>query len=543
MLRLHRHIRRRARQRKRARDMALLGRAEAAAAKGGSRSLFQCVKLLSRSRATGKLRLRDDQEGLLPADKECGVLTDYAKGLFTGPEFSPPELQPLPEEWLDAEQWQKALNKLKKGKSVPHGQPPIASWIHDSRVFSAKLSVISQRALCGPCPFVPLGWCSVQLAWLPKPPQPPTQPKNLRSVGLTSGDSKAFLLLLKERLSERVYMALWDTPQFAYRKGVDTSNATLRAAQHCRSVRSLLQDNRLDLVSRVAGAGQRRLAGGMMASIDLAKAFDSVPRSEIQSSLEDIGLDSRLIAVLVRIHTQTQCLARQAGKEASTSMSRGLRQGCPLAPALYAAWAARLCRLLDEQLGVAWCSEHASIFADDTLGFWEIRSVGDMRRAVKELSCLIHTLKDLGLEVNLDKSSVLLSLSGVDKQKMLSAFSCVWRGKHQFRIPCEGGHVYIPLEDNVVYLGVILSYAGFEFATLKHRLTKAHQRFGRLRKVLRTNSSFRPVGRRRVYVARVWSSMRYGLSAVGITQSMYNELVSTRKPSPQSTPSARAWGF
>ena len=197
-----------------------------------------------------------------------------------------------------------------------------------------------------------------------------------------------------------------------------------------------------------------------------------------------------------------------------------------MAPALYAAWTARLCRLLDAQMGASWCSEHASIFADDTLGFWEIRSVGDMRRSVKELSCLIRTLKGLGLEVNLDKSSILLSLSGVDKQKMLRAFSCVWRGKLQLRVPCEDGHVYIPLEDTVVYLGIVLNYASFESATLKHRLTKAHQRFGQLRKVLRTNSSFGPVGRRRVYVACVWSSVRYGLCAVGITQSMYNELVS-----------------
>ena len=121
-----------------------------------------------------------------------------------------------------------ALRQLKKGKSVPNGQPPIESWIQDSYVFANRLSVISQRALCGPCPFVPVGWCSVQLAWLPKPPKPPTKPQNLRSVGLTPGDSKAFLMLLKERLSEHVYAALGDTPQFACRKGVDTSNAILR---------------------------------------------------------------------------------------------------------------------------------------------------------------------------------------------------------------------------------------------------------------------------------------------------------------------------
>ena len=202
--------------------------------------------------------------------------------------------------------------------------------------FSERLSEISKLALCTSRPHVPVGWCSVQLAWLPKPPKPPTQPKHLRSVGLTPGDSKAFLLVLKEQLSESVYAALGDTPQFAYRKGMDTSNAILRAARHCNGVRTALQQNRQDHTSRVAGAPKCRLAGGMAVSLDLAKAFDSVPRIEIQRSLEELQIDDRLIAVVMRVHTQTQCRIRQAGREAVTIMTRGLRQGCPLAPVLYA---------------------------------------------------------------------------------------------------------------------------------------------------------------------------------------------------------------
>ena len=87
---MRKQIRKRARQRKRTRDLSLLSRAEDAANNGDSKALFQCVKLLSGSKTTGKLRLRDDQEGLLPA---CQVLTRYAGDLFTGPVFSPPDLQ------------------------------------------------------------------------------------------------------------------------------------------------------------------------------------------------------------------------------------------------------------------------------------------------------------------------------------------------------------------------------------------------------------------------------------------------------------------
>ena len=453
-------------------------------------------------------------------------MTEYAAGLFKGSKLTPPPLQALPVEWLSEEQWRRALSQLRPGKAVPHGQPSIASWREDGNTFSVQLADISQKALCGPEPFVPAGWCTVQLPWLPKPPKPPTKPQHLRSVGLTPADSKAFLLLLKERLSEQVFLTLGDTPQFAYRKGVDTSNAILRATSHCREVRALLQRSRQDHTARIAGTPCCRLAGGMMASVDLAKAFDTVPHGEIQCALEELGVDSRLIAVVVRVHTQTQCLIRQAGREAMAEMTRGLRQGCPLAPVLYAAWTARLCRLLDAKLGAGWCVEHASIFADDTLGFWEISSVGDFRKALQEFSCLLGILRDLGLDVNLEKSGALVSLTGADKRSVLSAHSCMWRDKYQLRIPCVGGSLYIPIVEEISYLGVILNYAGYEQATLKHRLGKANQRFGQLSKVLRTNSSFGSSGRRRVYVACVWSSMRYGLVAVGLTQSTYNELVS-----------------
>ena len=435
MMRLHREIKRKARGRKRQRNLETLEQAERAARNGDSRALFQCVKLLSGSRSPGGLRLRDENAGLLSAEQECEALQQYAKTLFQGEAYEPPPLRRVPEEWLNSERWQAAIAALRAGKAVPHGEPRIAAWKDSGNLFSERLSEISKEALCCSNPHAPVGWCSVQLAWLPKPPKPPTQPKNLRSVGLTTGDSKAFLLVLKELLSGAVFAALGDTPQFAYRKGMDTSNAILRASHHCGGVRNTLQQHRLDYTSRIAGATKSRLAGGMAASLDLAKAFDSVPHIEIQRSLEELQIDARLIAVVMRVHTQTQCRIRQAGREAVTMMTRGLRQGCPLPPVLYAAWTSRLCRLLDAKLGEGWCNQHSSIFADDTLAYWELDTTVGMRKAIRELGCLFSVIRQLGLAINFEKSGVMLALTGTDKTAIMRACACHWKGLHQLRVP------------------------------------------------------------------------------------------------------------
>ena len=85
----------------------------------------------------------------------------------------------------------------------------------------------------------------------------------------------------------------------------------------------------------------------------------------------------------------------------------------------------------------------------------------------------------------------------------------------------------MPIVDELQYLGVVLSYSGYEHSTVQHRLGKAQQRFGQLSKVLRTRSSFGSSSRLRVYRACIWSSIRYGLAAVGLTQAAYNQVVST----------------
>ena len=115
-------------------------------------------------------------------------------------------------------------------------------------------------------------------------------------------------------------------------------------------------------------------------------------------------------------------------------MSRGLRQGCPIAPLIYTAWVIRLCRKLSSDIHPSWPAKHMSIYADDKHCHWEIASPRSLFRAIAQLRTLLNTLRCL----------VVPGTQGCTDD-------------------------YIPLADRMDYLGVQLSYGAFEMHTAQVR--------------------------------------------------------------------------
>ena len=265
---------------------------------------------------------------------------------------------------FSVEHWQRALQILRSGKAVPQGEPSVAAWKLNLQSMEDELSKISVACLCCDAPAVPAEWSEVQLAWLAKPGKSPCVPENLRSVGLMSADSKAFVLVLRGHVEGCVRSLLFDTPQYSYRPGMDTNNAILRAVCHCRAVRQLQRQAIRNRTSRIMGALPPELHGGLLISLDMCKAFDSVPHKELFMAMLEANVEENMARLIMQVHLQTICRVRHAGQEGSCGMSRGLRQGCPIAPILCAAWSGRMWRKLMSKLGTRWCSTRLSMFAD-----------------------------------------------------------------------------------------------------------------------------------------------------------------------------------
>ena len=333
-MKAQRAMRKAARSSKRNRLMRVLEDAEEAASKGDARALHRCVKFLSNPRSNARIRLRGDHGEIITGEEECYRLTEYAKQLFTGESVGSVPLERFDPELFSVDRWQRALLLLRSGKAVPQGEPAIASWKLDAQGASATLSKISVACLCCDAPAIPVEWSEIQLAWLAKPGKFPCVPRNLRSVGLMSADSKAFLLVLRGHVESRIRSSLYDVPQYSYRPGMDTHNAILRAVSHCKAVRALQKQAVQNHTARVMGAVLPELQGGLLVSLDMSKAFDSVPHKEIFLAMLEAGVEMNMARLILQVHVQTICRVRHAGHEGSCGKSRGLRQGCPIAPIL-----------------------------------------------------------------------------------------------------------------------------------------------------------------------------------------------------------------
>ena len=137
-----------------------------------------------------------------------------------------------------------------------------------------------------------------------------------------------------------------------------------------------------------------------------------------------------------------------------------------------------LARKIQERTSERFVRDGLTLYADDNLGTWEIRSFADLRRGLREAAVILDTLQECELEVSPEKSVFLLELRG--PRHIGRSFCKLPTGKGV----CAGKW-RLPLKSSHPYLGVVLSFGNFELMTYQSRKTKAVQTFNRLGAVLR----------------------------------------------------------
>ena len=206
--------------------------------------------------------------------------------------------------------------------------------------------------------------------------------------------------------------------------------------------------------------------------------------------------------------------------------TRGIRQGCSIAPLLWLVFSHEVSCALAEKVGMDTIARVLTIFADDYLVADTFSSVAELEALLDIVQALFRTLETFGMEVSDQKSKAVLALRGTLSNSVRRRFI---RGNPKgegkvLRLHTKGGALCIPLAQQITYLGTQICYHHFERLTLESRLAKAEIAYNRLGSVLKGRHHLSTSQRVSLWRSCVWATAQHGLTACGLTQAGLHSL-------------------
>ena len=523
-LALHRALRKTSRKARRQVMDDRISAAAQAEQQGDRSALFAVVRTFMPKQPRMRTQLRGPEGELLSSAAEADAYEAYCRTVYAPalsareelPPLAPPAENTAPPVSLTLEHVLQALRSFSARKAVPRHLAPILLWKLGADLVGPHLHRLYLQARPPAAVFPPL-WADSWLTWLPKQGKTGTTPAEQRPISLTDCGGKAVTKAFTSQLQPTLREALAPWPQFAYLGGRCIEHAVARVTAHCVAVRDRLASGRVTLKQRRAGSGpQGQCYGGVMVSVDCSKAFDTVDRQVLKSELCSAGVHPEDVDFIMRMHTAISYHPVPKDPRRAVHSKRGVRQGCALAPSLWSLITVALLRALAEKCGTQWVTDLVTMYADDLLETWEVYTRKDLDLLMQAVSQSFQLLEALGLQVQPQKTKVVLALRGRQARLWIRRHTLDTPDGRVLLIPAPNGKPHhLPIVSSIKYLGVVLSYGDFEGATLTHRLSCAEANRSRILRILHSRSVSL---RRRVQLWRacVFSSAVYGLHVVGL---------------------------
>ena len=516
-------LRRTSQRLRKAKLIQQLENAEQALARHDTHAFFAVIQQLAPKQARGRVQLKGDDGGMLTAEAEIDALHTYWDGIFNDGAQAHDTL--LTEDvFVAASEVLDVVAKLPMRKAAMPGRAPCAAWKLAAEDVAPHLHAYVQQAWAPGPVHVPLYLTEAWLHFMSKPGRTLRTPGDLRPLALQTGGGKALSRLLKNQLTPFAERAALHVPQFAYLRNRDTHSAIARALSHIDKVRSITHGGqRLSIHARKAGVQQQRCAGGATLSLDLSRAFDSVGHDVLWEALSWAAVPLDLATLLMTWYRSEYALGQRGadGYTRRISITKGVKQGCVIAPTIWVILTCFVHHRLDERLTPAWSERHATCFADDFLFQWVLESMQACKAMCTDVSVIYEVFASLGLCINSKKSAFLLKLVGPEAE--------AWLAKHRVLAPegVEAKHVLrydlfrrcdVPIKHTHVYLGIALTYDSYEEASMRHRLRLAAIQKHRLSRILQGRGGLTVRCRLRLWRVAIATSMLYATHVVGLTR-------------------------
>ena len=508
--RAHKDFRSAGRQARSAWYQDRLGDLQAHARRKDAHSLYRGVRSLAPKSKPVAVQLRSSSGQLLSPQQQVSLLRAHYEGIYANTLPDPPRDQDMPPLQLTEVDLLAAIRALNTHKAVPAHLAPIAAWKLCAQELIPSLLRISGRLTAAP-----VLWRSAWWALLPKVAQPKL-PKQLRPIGVCEASGRIVGKILQDRLRPYVVAYLQDLPQWAYVPHRGTLDAAIRVQAHCQQVLAACHSDGWTVREARAGLTRpKQQAGGLQVSLDLSAAFDSLEWQHIATALADADVPSDLYGQILEWHRGITYHLHIRGLSLEIAASRGLRQGCLIAPLVWALVTGRFLYLLALETDPIWLAQDVTAYADDFHAGSSVDSIAGLDLLYRRLGSMLDVLTDAGLTVNALKSAALYRFRGNFASRWLKL--CLRETKEGSLFRLRTPKVFeFPVVLVHTYLGTKISYHDPRTQTMRYRMQLAQLEWSRLRKVVCSKHGLFLGDRIRIWYSSVPATLLYGLAAAGL---------------------------
>ena len=527
---LYRQHKERWRTTKKAYILEQMSVAEKAARDHNQRLLYQVVRSLAPKSRRGRPQLRDSGGQMMTRSEEATCFHEHFATKFTASDEveaamqldrcdnhhhlqdGPSSQDPL----LSPQVLENHLNHAPLRKAV---HPPSSTWRLCSDIVAEKVCQIMEQQWTDTSKTIPQNWSDAHLVLIRKPAKSGKEAGRYRPIGLQDELGKLTFKALLEPHREIIFASVTRYPQYGHTPSRSHRDALRRVFDHCASVRAQCKAQHSTLHEKHEGVTGKQLMGGIQITLDLAAAFNTMPRRRLLEGMQRMELPHFLIQIVMNWHYNANYHINHDGTDRIIRASQGVRQGCAVAPLLWLIFSHLVSEKLAEKIGYQAAVDLLNIFADDYHCSAIFHSVWEVEQTLSRINILLSTLKEMGMLVSPSKSKAILKCAGPGAETLRRKFTKKTHEGNVLRIRSAGGCVDIPLVDSFTYLGAIVSYDHFEDRTLTYRLEVGSGTFGRLSRVLRGRHALTRIRNHklRIWQACVYTATVYSLDACGLT--------------------------
>ena len=202
-----------------------------------------------------------------------------------------------------------------------------------------------------PLKAIPQNWSDAHLVLIRKPAKSGKEAGHYRPIGLQDQLGKLTFKALLEPYRDIIYAMVTRYPQNGYTPGRSHRDALRRVFDHCAMVRAQCRAQHSTLHDKFAGSTEKQLIGGVQITLDLAAAFDTMPRHRLLEGMQRMALPQSLVQIVMNWHHNANYHINHDGTDRVIRATQGVRQGFAAAPLLWLIFSHLVSEKLAEKIG------------------------------------------------------------------------------------------------------------------------------------------------------------------------------------------------